>query len=484
MKQSKLGKKWLKLNRKKALKRKKGLSKTGGASKKKLKRKKGRPSTYTNGREKLTCSNGTTVFLEELVVFLAIFNVSTRVIEHFCRNFFSLEWSRAKIQQIVKEAAKNAQNHLNKLDLVAREKTVMLNLDTTWKGNQGKVLGAIDPESGYVYTLDWVAAENSKAMKKSLAHLANICPGAEHIITDMSPAFGFAVPQHFPDCTHLLCQVHAMRDLFKSIGSLRKQMKDKLKQKRKAKKKLETTEHWLSKNRNNYSVTKLRLKQKREKKKRVLRALGYETTENGVLINKRQGLPLEVKPLAESLYKLQAREARYKKQVQKQHNKLPRVREESKIAEEAYMKQKIRYMVACRRMRCFFKLFYLRDQEEFRRKKAEWLSRLSRRNDALSKQMKSFLRTKSGLFPGEQGENAGVEKRYWNTNQVESLFARVKQTLHALRSLPNTPYIRARLTLLRWWLNTQGPLSGMNRNNPPIVRCGGKKPPFAFVEVG
>ena len=98
----------------------------------------------------------------------------------------------------------------------------------------------------------------------------------------------------------------------------------------------------------------------------------------------------------------------------------------------------------------------------------------ARRNDALSKQMKSFLRTKSGLFPGEQGDNAGVEKRYWNTNQVESLFARVKQTVHVLRSLPNNPYIHARLTPLRWWLNIQEPLSGINRNNPPIVRCGGQ----------
>lgn len=483
MKTQKNEKKWSRTKRKKVLREKKRRSKKATMRKNKIKQDRGRSRSYTYGTIKLSCSNGTTMFLEDLITFLAICNVSTRALEYFCRTFFALNWSRARIQEIIENAAEVARTDLKKLDTAAQKNTRMLNLDTTWKGKVGKVLGAIDPETGYVYALDWISKENGDAMTPSLAHLAELCSEVEYLITDMSSAFEKAIPEHFQACSHILCQVHALRDLFNSISGLRHKMKKTLIQKRKAKQKLETTKYWLKKNQNNYFVTKNRLKKKQNEKKVFLQNRGYETKENGALVNTKQGLPREAKLLAKAVYKVQVREARYLRQVEKQRLKLPVVREEYEVLKEKYLKHWNRYIVAVRRLHCFSKLFYIRDQEKYRQKKDEWHSRLLHRTDKLSKQMKSFLQTKSGLFPGEHEEHSQVTSKYWNTNQVESLFSRVKPTLNALRILPNTRYINDRLDLLRWWLNTQAPLSGINRFNPPIKRCGLSPVPFTFVEV-
>ena len=58
------------------------------------------------------------------------------------------------------------------------------------------------------------------------------------------------------------------------------------------------------------------------------------------------------------------------------------------------------------------------------------------------------------------------------TNHVEGFFAQMRVALDELRNAPDTPYIRARLDLLRYWHNFLGPLSGPNAGFSPVSRLG------------
>ena len=67
------------------------------------------------------------------------------------------------------------------------------------------------------------------------------------------------------------------------------------------------------------------------------------------------------------------------------------------------------------------------------------------------------------------------ERKEWGlitTNHVEGFFAQMRVALDELRNAPDTPYIRARLDLFRYWHNFVGPLSGPNVGSSPVSRLG------------
>ena len=120
----------------------------------------------------------------------------------------------------------------------------------------------------------------------------------------------------------------------------------------------------------------------------------------------------------------------------------------------------------------------------FYRKNRKRLERLvNDRNDAMSKEIKRFFQDHPKLFRVlSMKENDYEYFQPINTNLVEGLFSQSRIMLDGLRNTPDTPYIRSRLILFRYWHNFVGPLSGPNAENPPSSRIGIKLAKYTPIQ--
>lgn len=389
-----------------------------------------------------------------LTVFFIPLGISPRQIKQFFQLCFGQRVSRHTIQRIIEEAGSHAQKILDPMDKQAASLIEVLEVDTTWKGKGLKVFGAIAKESRYLFALDPVKAESLEALSPCFAHLSERLVNLKAIISDMAVTFETLSRQYLPWAHHLICHVHVMRTLNKEFRAIRKTFKGLWKPFADLKSQLATAKGWLLKNR--IHRRQARQNRRRLNKRRNFQAttLGIPLNTNGTLISRRLGWPPCLKSLCDKIYKWDATIIRYHTQIQRQQQKLTRVRAEvQQVTIEKNRKLGPLLTVFRLKARVFNYLRWSNPVTEATEyQKILHLAQQSQEPFAIQTvtmlTTHANLRTPLDLFQAEI-----LTPRQQSTNTLEGYYSKSRVSLDSWRNCQLTSQLKARLTLLRFYQN-------------------------------
>lgn len=408
----------------------------------------------------------------QLLVFFSVQNVGLRPLRYFCNEILHFPINIPEIQQVILHAATRANQKLAPLDRRAGELARTIEVDATWKGRFHKFLAAVGREGNYLFCLEHVKNEGARAIYPVLRRVADLCCNLRLVVTDMARGFARVVPGLFRGVLHLFCHNHVLKAVDREMPELRKDFASAKEKLEKSKGPARTTLKWLRKDRARLYNTRSYRKKLQGHKVALCRQHGIPVRSNGALKNRIGGLPPFLRKLSERIYGAQAREDRYRRQVARQLDKRAKVSAGLEHSKTAYARAWHRYATCRQIWRQFHQLLHTTDLRLFRRQRHKLQRRLDKVPNKMTRKITDFLampqlRRIFQLSPEERAEAGPV-----NTNRVEGFFSQVRVTLDALRNAPDTPFIRARLILLRYFHNVVGPLSGPNAGRSPCAQLG------------
>lgn len=432
-----------------------------------------RPGKYSeSGIAKQVSKDYILGLVPQLLVFFSIQNVGLRPLRYFCSEVLHFPLSIPEIQQVILHAGNKAEQKLAPLDLKAGELAQTIEVDSTWKGRFHKFLAAIAREGNYLFCLEHVKNEGAAVIRPVLQRVAHICCNLRLVVTDMARGFAEAIPRIFRGVVHLFCHNHMLKAVDREMPELRKGFSAAKKELEESKGPVRTTWKWLRQNRSHLYNARSYRKKLQGQKVTICREHGIAVKPNGTLKNKRQGMPPFLRELSDRINGVQTRECRFQIQAAKQLAKRAKVGPAYERANARYAKEWHRYAMSRQVWGQFRQLLRTTDLRLFRRQQRKLERRLDKSPNKMTRKIAEYLRMPQirRIFQFSPEERVALGPI--NTNHVEGFFAQVRVTLDALRNAPDTPYIRARLVLLRYFHNVVGPLSGPNAGCSPCVQLG------------
>lgn len=407
-----------------------------------------------------------------LIVYFTIHNVSLRPLTYFCKNILEYPIEIKRIQRIICKAGQKAEQKLTIYDRKMGEMTTAIEIDTTWKGKKMKFFAAIDHFTNYLFCLDPMKHEDIKAIRPRLQQLAITCCNLRVIISDMALNFLNLLPRVFHGIIHLFCHNHLLKAIDRQMPDERQDFLKKKKHLQKKRKPMKTVKKWLKKERKELYNKRSYEKKLRKKKRIQCQDLGIPVNQNGSIKNKKDGLPKALKKISIRISELQAKVNILGLQVQRQLCKQSKLTHKLKKIQNKYFQVWSKYG-HLRQIRNQFKaLLKITDLRLYRQMERKLKKRIQNSPNNVTGKIAEYLeltqiRNIFKLSPTERLELGSI-----TTNRVEGFFSQMRMVLDELRNAPDTPYIRARLTLLRYWHNVVGPLSGPNAGLSPVSRLG------------
>jgi hypothetical protein len=408
----------------------------------------------------------------QLLVFFSIQNVGLRPLRYFCAEVLHFPMSIPEIQLVILRAGKTAEQKLAPLDLKAGELARTIEVDSTWKGRFHKFLAAIAREGNYLFCLEHVKSEGAAVIRPVLQRVARVCCNLRLVVTDMAKGFAEGIPRIFRGVAHLFCHNHVLKAVDREMPELRKDFSSAKKKLEESKGPVRTTWKWLRQNRSHLYNARSYRKKLQGQKVTICRQQGIAVKPNGALKNMRQGMPPFLRKLSDRINGVQARECRFRLQAAKQLAKRAKVGRACDRAKAGYAREWHRYAMARQVWGQFRQLLGTTDLRLFRRQQQRLQRRLDKSPNKMTRKIAEYLRMPQlrRIFQFSPEERVALGPI--NTNHVEGFFSQVRLTLDALRNAPDTPSIRARLVLLRYFHNVVGPLSGPNAGCSPCAQLG------------
>lgn len=432
-----------------------------------------RPGKYMeNGISKQAVKDHIQTLVPQLLVFFSIQNVGLRPLRYFCAEVLQFPINIQEIEQVILHAGRKAAQKLPPLDLKAGELARTIEVDATWKGRFHKFLAAIAREGNYLFCLDHVKNEGAAAIRPVLQRVAYFCCNLRLVVTDMALGFAGAIPRIFQGIVHLFCHNHMLKAVDREMPELRKDFSGARKRLDESMGPARTANKWLRRNRSHLYNARSYRKKLQGQKFRLCQERGIPVKPNGALKATRQGLPPFLRQLSERIYGVQGQEDRFRRQVVKQLAKRARAGKARDLARVGYSKAWHRYAAFRQIWGQFRQLLKTTDLRVFRRLQRKLQRRLDKLPNKMTRKIAEYLKMPQlrRLFRFSPEERVALGPV--NTNRVEGFFAQMRVTLDGLRNAPDTPYVRARLVLLRYWHNVVGPLSGPNRGLSPCRQLG------------
>ena len=427
---------------------------------------------WEDGIEKSIVKDYINALVPQILVFFTIQNVGLRALRYFCEEVLQFHISIPAIQKVICHAGKRAKQKLAALDLKAGEFASVIYMDTTWKGLFAKFFAEIAREGNYLFCLEPVKKDSAAAVQPHLRRLAEVCHNLRLVVTDMALGFEKAIPRVFRGVIHLFCRNHMLKAVDRVMPEARKDFGEAKEKLVKSNGPAKTVRKWLEKDRKHmYNARSYRKKLQKEKVK-ICQEHKIPVKPNGAIKAPKKGLPPFLRKLSGRIGKAQAKESRYNAQIARQLAKRAKTGEAVEVARKAYFKQWHKYAADRQIFTQFKSLLRATTLREFVRLRQQLQRRIAHSPSKVAAKVGEYLRspnlTRYFHFPEEERAALGPI----NTNQVEGFFAQMRVTLDGLRNAPNTPYVRARLVLLRFWHNVVGPLSGPNAGISPCRQLG------------
>jgi len=410
-------------------------------------------------------------FIPPLIIFLVMQNVGFKAIKYLCREILGVFLTETNIREIVCSAADNASDLLMRSDKVAGEKVTAMQVDATWKGRKHKFFAAIDQTYHYLFEFKEIRGENEKSLAPVFKRINSLCFNLKYVISDMAPVYGGLVENYMALVKHLECNVHAIRSALRKLTKSRQKLARSSKQKKKALVAVKHQKSLISRSRKaSYSNQAYRNKLVKEKKRNEVILDGLLNTNRQTM----QGIKTArriIRRISERINKNQKNLWANKKEAIEHLAKVVKLNSKYDMILSKYYSKDAQYMLQCRFIACFRRLLYTTDKDIYTREKLTLQKMVKGREDGVSKEIRSLFSRHPKLFRVESVKQSDPQfYKPINTNLVEGLFSQSRIMLDGLRNTPNTPYIRSRFVLFRYWHNYVGPLSGSDSGYPPIKR--------------
>lgn len=205
------------------------------------------------------------------------YTISARSLNELAHHFRSVNIPIS--EEIIKQFLQKLGNLVEKINEYIDQKIQPLirtvESDETFKGMKIKFFEAIDHESGYLLMLQLIESTDYETLYPCFVDLKDHFQYIKRIITDLAKVYPSIIDDVFDDITHQLCQVHAIRNVFKDmrgeksnftkhlkkikelkeqLDSVKTRRNDNLKAKSYQKKKLSQLELKRNQRRNHYGV--------------------------------------------------------------------------------------------------------------------------------------------------------------------------------------------------------------------------------------
>jgi hypothetical protein len=425
-----------------------------------------------DGIAKSAVNNYIYSLVPEILVFFSIHNVGLRPLRYFCEQVLHFPISMPAMEQAICHAGRRAKQKLAALDLKAGEEASVMYMDTTWKGRSAKFFAAVAREGNYLFCLEPVKKDSAAAVRPHLRRLARVCHNLRLIVTDMALGFEKAIPRVFRGAVHLFCHNHVLKAVDREMPEVRKDFRDAKLKLEKSKGPAKTVRKWLGKNRKHLYNARSYRKKLQQEKVEICQEHEIPVKPSGAIKATKKGLPTFLRKLSGRIGKAQAKEWQYKRQTSKQLAKRTKAGEVVEKARKAYYRHWHAYATARQIYVQFKRLLHATTLREYCRLRQHLRRKIARSPSKMAAKVREYLKFPqlTCYFRFSEEERAALGPI--NTNRVEGFFAQMRVTLDGLRNAPDTPYVRARLVLLRYWHNVVGPLSGPNAGISPCRQLG------------
>lgn len=134
--------------------------------------------------------------------------------------------SRYNIERLMVKIGNLASCILEYLDRVLGPMIRVIETDETFHGDSTMFFEAVDHRTGYVLALNLIPDAKSQTLLPHYEELLQRFPQISTLITDLAPAYPKTIEQlrlkYNNELTHVKCQVHALRTIFKEIDPLKR----------------------------------------------------------------------------------------------------------------------------------------------------------------------------------------------------------------------------------------------------------------------
>lgn len=392
-----------------------------------------------------------------------------RISRHFSR-VFRKKISPWKIKQFLLSYRAKIKRLNERFDRIAKRKIIMIHIDETFKGQKISILVLIDAITSYILHLEWLERRTEEAISKQLSPLQEVLKNVILVITDGAPYFPEVVKKLCPDAFHQTCLIHVMRGLYPYLQPYKTNYQEKLRTYQSSTEMLQNVK--MKKKEKRYSRKKLlqKLNYWKQKRRNTREKHGVTPYQKGILdkfpdlrkINEKINLVrANLRSLDHTIEKLGEKEISLKVQIE--------------LALEQKNKAWGEYMVKCRLLHQFYRLFNLKE-EAYQKERFRLLSRLQQKGMEKCEFSQEILRV---LLKAKHLDTVNkaecpirLNLKYINTNAIESINSRIRPFLECLRKITNSLYIKTYFNLLRLYLNTTRPFLGIRSDTSPLERYG------------
>lgn len=134
--------------------------------------------------------------------------------------------SRYTIERLMMKIANLTSCILEYLDRVLGPMIQVVEADETFHGDSTMFFEAVDHRTGYVLALNLIPDAKSQTLLPHYEELLQRFPQISTFITDLAPAYPTTIEQlrhkYNKELTHLKCQVHALRAIYKEINPFKR----------------------------------------------------------------------------------------------------------------------------------------------------------------------------------------------------------------------------------------------------------------------
>jgi len=260
-----------------------------------------------------------------------------------------------KIKQLLLSYRTKIKKLNERFDQIAQRKIIMIHIDETFKGQKISILVLIDAITGYILHLEWLERRTEEAISMQLSSLRELLKNVILVITDGAPYFPEVVKNLCPDAFHQICLIHVMRGLYTFLKTYKTTYQEKLRTYQSLIKKLKNST--IKKKDKRYTRKKLlqKLNYWIQKRRNSREAYGVTPYQKGIL----DKFP-ELRKINEKINLVRAELRSLEHTIEKLVEKEVSLKVQTEIALKQKNKTWSKYMVKCRLLHQFYRLFNLK----------------------------------------------------------------------------------------------------------------------------
>ena len=392
-----------------------------------------------------------------------------RLARHFS-HVFQKHISPWNIKQLLLSCKKQIEMVNERFDKIVGRKVIILQIDETFKGQKVSILVVIDAITGYIFHLEWLDRRTEEVISKQLSPLRETLRNITLVMTDGAPYFPEVVKNLCPDAFHQICLVHVKRGLYQYLQDYKTKYHEDLRTYQSVHKALLSN--------------KVKTKEKRYIQKKLVQKLKYWEQKRREAREKYNVLPYQRGILEKfpDLRMINEKLNFVRAQIRSLNHTIENLGEQEtslKAQKDSAFQQKNKawgkYMVKCRLLHRFYRLFNLKG-ERYEIERVKLLSYLKEKCEEdcelLQEISRLLLKTNSLDTVNKADCPIQLNFHYINTNTIENINSQIRPFLECLRKITNSDYIKTYFSLLRLYLNTRRPFSGMRCDTSPLERYG------------